>query len=896
MAINLLVEIVTPSITYALTSGPSQPEVQSFEPAGTSEMVDLFSGDFNYNIPLMDVGGYPINIAYHGGVGMDQEASWVGLGWNINPGAINRSMRGLPDDFNGDEIKKEFRTKPNITVGANSLLGGELVGFDLGKLKANLELSVGTYYNNYKGVGYEIGASPSISAGEKSTANMTLGLGLKANTQTGVDINPSLSVGLQHKQSNDNVTRGASFRVGSSYNSRSGLKGMSFGMGASSSNKLKEASASKSFSGSPLSFGTQTWVPNISMETKTVNISAQVKWGAEIVFANPYLGLEGYYSKQSLRSNSSTKKSYGYMYEHKKQDRNVLLDFNREKDRPYTENTSNLPLANHTFDIYSASGHGVSGSFRMHRGDYPVLHSDFSEVRSGGGNIGVELGVGNAAHTGVNIGVNFQKGSAGFWEQDNALLRGLGYQESTSNPVYEPAYFKKAGEFAPVDKDFFGKVGYSNVATPEITPEFRARNSLRVQNNNWDATAGSTSKPLGSKSSNVRNKRDVRNSLLYALKADEAQKFALDPNIHSNLINNYSTKNIIERAGGSDKKGHHLSELTVLGQDGMRYIYGIPAYNTKQIEKTFAVDNPGNCQTGYVDYDAGTENSMANRSGTDQFYTSVETPAYAHSYLLSAVVSDDYVDIKNDGITDDDFGTAVGINYSRVSANFKWRTPYYLNTASYAEGLKSDSKDNKGSYVYGEKEIWHVQSIESKNQVAIFTISIREDGLGVAGENGGKSTIQRSYKLDRIDLYSKQDYKKDQQNAIPIKSVHFEYDYSLCPDVHNNSGAVVTKNGVDINAAKGKLTLKKIYFTYGKSKKGKLTPYVFDYSDFNPSYNILGHDRWGNYNPVLSASCSATDPNTTNAEYPYTNQDKESTDEYSSAWSMTQVHLPSGGR
>jgi hypothetical protein len=46
-----------PPVAMALTGGPSQPEVQSFEPAGTSEMVDLSTGSFTYNIPLMDVGG-----------------------------------------------------------------------------------------------------------------------------------------------------------------------------------------------------------------------------------------------------------------------------------------------------------------------------------------------------------------------------------------------------------------------------------------------------------------------------------------------------------------------------------------------------------------------------------------------------------------------------------------------------------------------------------------------------------------------------------------------------------------------------------------------------------------------------------------------------------------------
>src|SRR5687767_1870067 len=99
LLLNLIGEIVFPTMAMALTSGPVSIDQASFEPAATSEMVDLATGDFTYNIPLMDVDGYPINIAYHGGVGMDQDASMVGLGWTLNVGAINRTMRGLPDDF-----------------------------------------------------------------------------------------------------------------------------------------------------------------------------------------------------------------------------------------------------------------------------------------------------------------------------------------------------------------------------------------------------------------------------------------------------------------------------------------------------------------------------------------------------------------------------------------------------------------------------------------------------------------------------------------------------------------------------------------------------------------------------------------------------------------------------
>ena len=104
LAIQLIITTVQPTNLFALTGGPAQPEFNSFTPIGTSDMVNLSSGDFNYNIPIMDVGGYPLNLSYDSGISMDQEATWVGLGWNLNIGQINRQVRGLPDDFNGDGV------------------------------------------------------------------------------------------------------------------------------------------------------------------------------------------------------------------------------------------------------------------------------------------------------------------------------------------------------------------------------------------------------------------------------------------------------------------------------------------------------------------------------------------------------------------------------------------------------------------------------------------------------------------------------------------------------------------------------------------------------------------------------------------------------------------------
>lgn len=107
LAILLIIEIVGntvwPTVSYALTSGPTAPEATSFEPVDTTDLVNTLNGDFTYNMPLLEVpspsGGYPLSLAYHAGIQPNEDASWTGLGWNLNPGAINRSVNGYADDF-----------------------------------------------------------------------------------------------------------------------------------------------------------------------------------------------------------------------------------------------------------------------------------------------------------------------------------------------------------------------------------------------------------------------------------------------------------------------------------------------------------------------------------------------------------------------------------------------------------------------------------------------------------------------------------------------------------------------------------------------------------------------------------------------------------------------------
>ena len=103
LSVNILTSVFAPGLSYALTAGPTAPESTSFEPVDTTDMVNLLTGDLAYNLPLLEVpgpeGGYSMALSYHAGIRPDEESSWVGLGWTLNAGAINRNVDGAPDDI-----------------------------------------------------------------------------------------------------------------------------------------------------------------------------------------------------------------------------------------------------------------------------------------------------------------------------------------------------------------------------------------------------------------------------------------------------------------------------------------------------------------------------------------------------------------------------------------------------------------------------------------------------------------------------------------------------------------------------------------------------------------------------------------------------------------------------
>ena len=98
-------------IMYSASFGQKLPEVVPPSPNAASlgqyadVPVSYYTGIPNISIPLFEVSSgdikLPITLSYHAsGIRVDQEASWVGLGWSLNAGGvITKQKRGVDDFF-----------------------------------------------------------------------------------------------------------------------------------------------------------------------------------------------------------------------------------------------------------------------------------------------------------------------------------------------------------------------------------------------------------------------------------------------------------------------------------------------------------------------------------------------------------------------------------------------------------------------------------------------------------------------------------------------------------------------------------------------------------------------------------------------------------------------------
>jgi hypothetical protein len=1039
LLVNMAFQLIAPLSAYALTSGPSTPEVQSFTPAGTSDMVDLFSGKLNYNIPLFELpgpnGSYPFNLAYTQGIGMDQEASWVGLGWNVNPGAINRTVRGLPDDFDGskgDKVINRQHMKPNWTVGVNASVSPEFFGADF---------SVGTtiggsiFYNSYKGIGMstDVGLQFHFGNQNKAGAGAGLGLNLSQNSQEGATFKPSLSL-TSTTEDDNGIMNSSSFSLAVGFNTRRGLTDLSIGMQFSQSatdhkaqkdengntmykadgDVMKDESKPLSVNGgiggsASMSFAPSAGTPVINQEMTGSSISLTFQFGPGLFGLQSNVAVGGYYTLQNLKYQNEDvyKNAYGYLYTQNTvtkrnisltntpdyepvPDANALMDFNREKDGMIRDNTPNLSIPNHTFDVYNISGQGVGGMFRAHRTHIVTLADPDKESIVGGGALGFKLGVGEPIKVGFNASINLTDsksdaeipGGSGPFTRVNNNPSYWGYNGTISPndpaltyPDYEQVYFKINGEYT-VEKqsDYASYLTSGTSSVTEATdPTSMYGNTSPGYYKNTSNLNSSVRRPRNTdveyftfgqirSQNSPSNATNVTNGLSeFAVKTyglDDLNgynfPYRYDLTSPATSVTPHSASPFDIRYDASDSvinKDQHIGAFTVLQADGSRYVYALPVYNFIQVEKMFSVDydykNDPNLNGTLTYRSGGPRNDDPNwcnsdDENSDQYLSRTTTQNYTSAHLLTAILGPDYVDVDGNGPSDNDFGHWVKFNYVQVNDNknnpFQWRAPY--QGINFNEGLWSKSReDKKASIMYGKKEVYYLASAETKTHIAVFSISPRSDSRAVNSEfqnSNATSDCQPSYKLDKISLYSKKDYYNADRtvntNALALTTVHFAYTYELCPGIPNtltgtdNYPEPVTIDGTNYTTSSaipgtGKLTLRKLWFTYENSTKGKFNPYDFYYANAtlsspllnqaantnpcNPQYDRYSQDRWGNYknyHPVTLSvdpthGASSTAPVTLDdQEFPYVDQlqPKVDLDNWASAWSLTTIQTPSG--
>jgi len=257
-AVFFLVEMfsnaVAPAVSWALTAGPTAPEYTSFEPVDTSNMVNLATGDLAYNIPLLEVpgpsGGYPLSLSYHAGIMPEEEASWVGLGFTLNPGAISRTINGYADDQLGST-----RTRTDVNTGGerNSFYAGVGLPYASAGLSVSHDSNLGTGIGTNISVGPNFKAGPvnvnaSISASQDGYGNDGFGgdIGLSVGKAEGLNVTVGLSTNFKSVSFNSGVGVGSSSILGAKMESNGVVSSVSVA-GASQSNNRAGKWSTNSF-------------------------------------------------------------------------------------------------------------------------------------------------------------------------------------------------------------------------------------------------------------------------------------------------------------------------------------------------------------------------------------------------------------------------------------------------------------------------------------------------------------------------------------------------------------------------------------------------------------------------------------------------------------------------
>ena len=918
---DMLIGIFTPSVNtiYALTSGPGSPEFSSFEPVATTNMVDPFSGSFTYNLPVLQIpgpdgAGYAMSLSYHSGTSSEEDASWVGHGWTLNPGAINRAVRGYPDEYNNSPVDVYNKTRPNWTMSgtgkanleifsrnmeANPNAGKEtddggiepdsLATFDS---KLQLSFSTNIRYNNYQGLAKTVSFGLAKGFGGLSMNRSATGITYSAN------INPyGLITSLQKEKKKDeedasNKTENAQEKkswVTNPYEDGKEMTGSNFA-------NLGSAAAMGTF----FDFQSFTDLGQPTTLSKLRGYNFNLSFGTQINPTQIPIGFEGgLIGGFSLNYGLpyETVGAYGYL-NNQSEPGSYRSDYLVEKGQAFDRRDYFIGIPFSTPDSYLLTGEGLSGSFRPYN---QTIGNYFPENIGKGDNKINTYGMGFELMFGANIGLGV------------SLAFG---NTSSSMRDWKRAGNTNAGQFTfdnddisrfRFNGDMGGKMEYGNndLAVAELNPS-----------PNFPGLVG------------------VTPSL------DTEDIADLDDTV----------------AGSSTFIDGSNEKFSIHTANGLKYRYTLPVMNRNtasiSIDATDgAIDNNYLVhKTLHMDADY-----KVDFAPHQTVVGEVRKEPYEATQLLESITTVDYIDVGNNGFDNTDFGGWTSFEYHKALGQgndngndewFRWRIPY--TGLMYNKNSVSDVKDDTGFLNTGEKEVYYLKKVETKTHVAYFvtnkstperfgltpgtpgseytkgTGAIRNDGLMAAGFSAegidlasndpkAKGAEKLEY-LEKVVLFSKARPDK------PLQITNFQYDYSLVPNVSNNIESEINGNPENF-AQSGKLTLKKVWSEFEGIYNARISSYKFDYrykdvadypdylknekpglDDFftlssrysvnaqNPAYGPHLLDAWG-YNQF-----DGENRHLKMRDWPYQGEIPDDGSFDPAAWQLKQVTLPSGGQ
>ncbi len=907
LIISMVNSLFLPTVSYALTAGPGSPEFSSFEPVATTDMVDVFTGDFTYNLPVVEIpgpdgGGYALSLSYHGGASSEEEASWVGYGWTLNPGAINRNVKGFPDDYDHTPVNYYNKTRPNWTIATRHKLNLEFFSkeqnpkgstsketkYKPGTFMPSLEFGTSLRFNNYQGFarGYSLGAS----FGGMVSLGMQYGAG---GITFSADINPLniLNKFVIQKKIQEKVKE---------------LKDRNC---PEDQGKLDKLGDLKKFADHYASQGSSYGLTTFAMETTSMsvadchgynlNFSLDASARASICPIGLDLGVSGSFSMQ-YNIPAGPKYAFGYMNTPDSPQPDEMQDYYTEKSQPFDKRDYFLGIPFSNADNFMLTGEGLSGGFRIYNKRIGTYHPNRSETNLKIFNVGFQVsGIVNLG-VGLTFGFGVQKTIMEDWKRKENMDE---FAFDHSNPIF---HFK--GDLG--GKLEYGNNGIESLVTVEKSPNFPGIGSGKVTINT--------------------------------------------NNVFTTPVNQVGSSSYIERYPASGM----LEGFDIYNADGTKYRYGATS------------NGPTNTFTLHTKNESNISVDVPNGAPVENNYTVTQTPLslnhdyildpcdhqsavgeiknepYANSYLVNEITTYDYIDDGNQEADEGDVGGWTKFEYDKIYGSttgqwYRWRAPY--RGLIYQKNDISDINDDLGSVTTGQKEVAYLSGIKTKTHTAYFitnettpndfpsskfphstgipvgyltgSATTRLDGLDAAAITGGSdpaansTTAQGSHKLrklEKIVLFANNRPDK------PIKTIHFEYKNNLVPHLPNNSSNVFDESG--------KLTLVKVWFDYEGAANAFISPYEFKYqykpyddfnedlatetpqlADFfhlndnltsyaqNPEYKPYLLDGWGNNQ--LRAKERHDDMN------PWLYQgDLDATDYFDpAAWQLKQIKLPSGG-